>query len=529
MIKFDTDKYYFDEKAAYGVVNFIESHIRHIKGPQSGQLIKLEDWQKEDIIYPLFGIKDKITGFRRFKFAYIEVAKKNGKSALLSAIILVVLLFDKDEGAEIFSAASTRDQAKIVFGDACKMIGKDPFLKEKLQVYQNSVIFGNKSYKPLSADIGTNDGINANLVCFDELHRQPNRGLYDVLIGAMAAKDQPLFIMITTAGSDLNSICYEQHEYAINVRDGIIKDDRFLPVIYAADVEDDPFIESTWKKANPNYGISVKKDYIKEQADKARSNKAYLNTFLRLHLNIWTNVETVFIKDEDWQKCGAEIDITRLNNEIAYGGLDLSSKNDISGFSLIFPPSDREYYPNKYILLNWSWLPEETPKDSANKNNNNYQQWVHDKWIELTSGNVIDHDYIISRIIEICIDFRVMQIGYDPFRATHVAAKLIEEGLDLRAFRQGDASMTTPTDEFDKSVTKGEILHNNNPVMRWQVSNGVLKFNSAGNLFKVGKNQSHQKIDNFVTSIMAYGLSIEGEDNSNSSYMDENEVMFVEL
>lgn len=529
MIKFDKDKYYFDEQAAKGVVKFIENHIRHIKGPQSGQLIKLENWQKEDIIYPLFGIKDKITGFRRFKFAYIEVAKKNGKSALLSAIILVVLLFDKDEGAEIFSAASTRDQAKIVFSDACKMIGKDPILKEKLQVFQNSVIFGNKSYKPLSADIGTNDGINANLVCFDELHRQPNRGLYDVLIGAMAAKDQPLFIMITTAGSDLNSICYEQHEYAIKVRDGLIKDDRFLPVIYAADVEDDPFIESTWIKANPNYGVSVKKEYIKEQAEKARSNKAYLNTFLRLHLNIWTNVETVWLKDENWQSQAQNLDLSHLNGEMAFGGLDLSSTSDITAFTLIFPPSNREYFGDQYLSFNWFWLPEEKGRDSADKNNNNYLQWVADGYIEETSGNVIDYDYIQNKILDICSNFQIGNFAFDPYNSAQIAAKLTEQGLPMFAHRQGFVSMNYPTKQLEVKLGRNEFIHDNNPVLRWMVSNAVLKTNTEGNLCKIDKNQAHQKIDGVVTNIMALGVSIEGEDTSGQSYLDNNELMFIEL
>lgn len=521
-------KYFYDEKTADLVIDFIEKHIKHTKGPKSGEPFILEQWQKEDIICPLFGVKSVATGLRRYKFGYFEIPKKNGKSPLLSAIVLITLIFEKDEGAEIYSAASTRDQAKIVFGDACKMAKKDDYINSKVNVMQHAIIYGNKSYKALSADIGANDGINANLVVFDELHRQPNRALYDVLIGSMAAKEQPMFIMITTAGNDFNSICYEQHEYAMDVKNGIIKDETYLSVIYAADIKDDPFIESTWKKANPNYGISVRKDFIAEQAQKAKTNKAYLNTFLRLHLNIWTNVKDVWIPDDFWQSCGADLDITQLIGEVCYGGLDLSSTSDLTAFSLVFPPSMRDYYPDNYILFNWSWLPQEKGKDSADKNNNNYKNWLDSGWIEETSGNVIDYDYIQERIMEICESYNIATIAYDPYNSVQIASKLEENGINMFKHRQGDITMNFPVTQFEVKVGRKELLHNNNPVMRWQVSNGVLVSNTAGNLVKVGKNAPHQKIDNLISSIMALGLSIVPEIEK-SSYLENNEPIFIEL
>lgn len=536
MIKYDRGKYYFDEKAAFGVVSFIEKHCRHIKGEWaagSNPLMKLEDWQKEDIIYPLFGIKEIGTNRRRFKYAYIELPRKNGKSSMLAAMVLVMLLFDNDPGAELYSAAASRDQAKIVFDLVKKMVQKDQLLSDRIQLYQNAVIFGDKSYKATSADVNTNHGGSSNFICFDELHAQPDRHLFDVLQTSMAAKEQPLFVMITTAGYDLNSICYEQHDYAVKVRDGVLKDERYLPVIYAADIEDDPFIEKTWKKANPNYGVSVKKEYISEQAEKARQNKAYLNTFLRLHLNIWTSVDVVWITDEKWQKCGFDIThnelIEQLKGGDCYGGLDLSSKSDITAFSLIFPPSKRDFEPNKYITLNWFWLPEEKGRDSADKNNNNYLQWVSDGWIEETAGNVIDYDFIKDRIEYICTNFNVVKFAYDPYNSTQIVAKLEEGGLPMIPFRQGFVSMNFPTLEFDVKINRRELLHNNNPVLRWMVSNGVLLSDSGGKLFKVSKNQPHQKIDGLITNIMALGLALDKEIEEEGSYLDGNDVLFVEL
>jgi phage terminase large subunit-like protein len=386
-------------------------------------------------------------------------------------------------------------------------------------------MFGNKSYKPLSADIGTNDGINSNLICFDELHRQKTRDLYDVLIGSMAAKEQPIFIMITTAGSDLNSICYEQHEYAIKVRDGIIKDDRFLPVIYAADKEDDPFLEATWKKANPNYGVSIKPDYMKEQAAKAKNNAAYLNTFLRLHLNIWTNVETVWITDDKYLKCTDKLDINKLEFEECYAGLDLSSVSDITAFTLVFPPSYRDYYGDKYLSFSWYWLPEEKGANSADKNNNNYAGWLRDGFIEETSGNVIDYDYIKPQIEGICSRFKVVNMAFDPYNSHQIAAKL-SETFTMTQFRQGFVSMNFPTKQLEIKINRQEILFDNNPVTRWMMSNAVLLTNKEGNLVKIDKNQPHQKIDGVITNIMALGLCTT-EVEKTGSYLDSEDLIVL--
>lgn len=541
MIK-ENELYYYDSEAGEGFINAIETLCHHVKGDWaagSNTLMKLEEWQKEEIIRPLFGVKQKkltITktnpegkNLRRYKTAYIELPKKNGKSALMSAIIAIFQKAVQDPGAEIYSVATTRDQAKIIFTDVCRIINKNNFFKKQgFKVYQNAITCGGKSYRALSADVGPNDGVNSNLIVFDELHRQKNRDLYDVLVGSTTTKDESLFIMITTAGSDLNSICYEMHDYAIKVRDGIIKDDTFLPVIYAADLEDDPFVEATWKKANPNYGISVNAENLARLAEKARTNKAYLNTFLRLHLNIWTNVSEVWITDDKWQKCGAAYGIDDSIGQTCYGGLDLSSKSDITAFTLIFPPQERDFEPEKYLTLNWFWLPEEKGKDSADKNNNNYLKWLNDGWIEETSGNVIDYDYIEKRILDICEKFNVAQFAYDPYNSTQIVAKLEEQGLPMIPFRQGFVSMNFPTLEFEVKINRGEFLHNNNPVLRWMVSNGVLLSDTGGKLFKVGKNQPNQKIDGLITNIMALGLAIDGNDEQ-GSYLDTNDVMYVDL
>jgi phage terminase large subunit-like protein len=361
----------------------------------------------------------------------------------------------------------------------------------------------------------------------------------------MAAKEQPLFVMITTAGFDLNSICYEQHEYALKVRDGIIKDDRYLPVIYAASIEDDPFIEDTWKKANPNYGVSVKKDYIKEQAEKARQNKAYLNTFLRLHLNVWTDVKDIWIKDSDWQKCASNLSRDELY-EILKGhkctlAFDLGRSSDITSLTLMFPPDeDRDFEPYKYISLNWFWLPEEKGKDSADKNNNNYLQWVAEGHIFETEGNITDYAPIYDLCIQISRDFMLMQIAYDRALAVQLAANLEKElGAEMMFMHsQMQLPMTPPTTEFERIIVNSkttQFLHDNNPVLRWMVANTILLIDSRGEkmnnpLVKPGKNKgSSGKIDGVVSNVMCLSYWLAGEDNSEGSYLDENDVIYVEL
>lgn len=526
------NKFYFDEISADTVVRFIETKLTHVKGELGGKPFILAPWEKK-VVRDLFGWKEtqpyQGVHLRQYRQAFIFVPRKNDKSTLCSALAIVSLLLDPEPGAVVISAAADKNQARLVFDDAKKMIRNDKFLSDNAQVFQHSIIKGNSNYQPLSADVETKHGLNVSFTIFDELHTQPNRHLYDVLQTSQGARRQPMFIMITTAGYDLNSICYEQYDYAKKVRDGLIKDDRYYTAIYEAGPEDDPFTEETWKKANPGYGYSLKPDYIRREADKAKTNKAYLNTFLRLHLNIWTNVETIWLKDELWTKAGRNLDLSQMYGQVAFGGLDLSSTSDITAFTLIFPPSEREYYPDFYLSFNWFWLPEEKGKDSADKNNNNYLSWVSEGYVEETSGNVIDYDYIQGKIIDICSNFQIMNFAFDPYNSAQIAAKLTEQGLPMYAHRQGFVSMNFPTKSLEVKLNRNEILHDNNPVLRWMVSNAVLKTNTEGNLCKIDKNQPHQKIDGLVTNIMALGMALEGEDTSEGSYLDDNEVMYIEL
>lgn len=525
------NKFYFDKGTADTVCRFIEDNIHHVKGEMGGQLYKLAPHEKK-IVSDLFGWKYTTpyngVNLRRYRDAFIFLPRKNSKSTLCSALALASLFLDNEPGAVVISAAADKNQARLVFDDAKKMIRQSKLLSNNAQVYQHSILKADSTYQPLSADVETKHGLNISFTIFDELHTQPNRHLYDVLKTSQGSRRQPMFIMITTAGYDLNSICYEQYDYACKVRDGLIIDENYYSAIYEASIEDDPFSEETWKKANPSYGLALKPEYIAREAEKAKTNASYLNTFLRLHLNIWTSVDVVWITDDKYQKCGLNYTANDLLGQICYGGLDLSSKSDITAFSLIFPPQEREFEPNRYLTLNWFWLPRDKGKDSADKNNVNYLQWVKDGWIEETEGNVIDYDYIQGRIEEICSLFNVQKVAFDPYNSVQICSKLLEVGIPMKEHRQGFVSMNFPTLEFDVKINNMEFGHNNNPVLRWMVSNGVLLSDTGGKLFKVGKNQPHQKIDGLVSNIMALGFALQVEIEE-GSYLDESEVRYVEI
>jgi phage terminase large subunit-like protein len=314
-------EYWFDESAADRAVTFIERFCTHVKGDLGGKPFLLEDWQKDDIIRPLFGWK-KQDGTRKYRTCYVEIPRKNGKSNLSAAIALYMLFADGEKGAEVISAAGDRGQANIVFNIAQEMITNNEHLRSRAKVLRNVVHYRSSWYKSISAEAYTKHGLNCHAVIFDELHTQPNRDLWDVLTTSTGARRQPLIMALTTAGHDRASICYEVHEYATAVKDGRIQDPTFLPVLYAADQDDDWTKEETWKKANPGYGTICHKGYFEQAVQNAKANPSMVNSFLRLHLNIWTSAETAWIPDDVWMKGATPIPYDRLSHLPCYGGLD---------------------------------------------------------------------------------------------------------------------------------------------------------------------------------------------------------------
>ena len=334
-------KYYYDEHAAKRAVAFIETHIRQIKGPKAGEFLILEEWQKNDIVMPLFGWKNKETNFRKYKTCYVEIPRKNGKSTLGAAIAIYCMFADEGFGDECFSVAGDRNQASIIFELATKMIQHSPELSKRAKVYRNSIVnpIKGNTYKVLSADAKLAMGHNAQFVAFDELHVQKDRHLFDAMVTSQAARTQPIFFMMTTAGDNKTdgNICYEQHQYCKRVLKKEIEDESFLGVIYAADENDDFSDPAVWKKANPNFGVSVTSEYFEQQSKKALDLVSMENSFKRLHLNIWTSSFSKWISDAKWLENYEDIDMKSLIGRPCFGGLDLASTQDMSSIVLFFP------------------------------------------------------------------------------------------------------------------------------------------------------------------------------------------------
>ncbi len=492
-----TQDFYFDKKAAASAVRFFERYLVHIKGKWAGEAFRLEKWQQDDIIVPLFGCR-RADGSRQYRTCYIEIPRKNGKSSLCSGIALYLLFADNEASAEVYSAAADTKQAAIVFNVAKGMAMASKSLMARGQVFRNSIFVPRtaSSYQVLSADAYTKHGLNAHGIIFDELHAQPSRDLWDVLATSTGARTQPLTVAITTAGFDRNSICWELHEYARKIKEGVIADDSFLPVIYAADETDDWRSPDTWKKANPNLGVSISLDYLKRECDKAGNIPAYENTFRRLHLNQWTQQESRWLPMHLWEASAGEVIVESLKGKPCYAGLDLSSTTDITALVLAFPVGD------VIKILPFFWLPGDNLHDRANRDHVPYELWVKQGLIYATPGNVIDYAFIVAKIAELRKTYSLKELAFDRWGAAKIVQDLQELGLTVVPFGQGFASMSGPSKELLRLVMGGKLHHGGNPVLRWMADNAVVKMDPSGNI-KPDKSKSTQRIDGIVATVMA--------------------------
>ncbi len=500
------NKYYFDKEEASKAIGFIETFCTHTKGELTGKQLLLEDWQKK-IVGDLFGWKNKKTNLRKYRTAYIQIPRKNGKSTMCAAIGLYMLFADSERGSEIFSAAGDRAQAGIVFEIAKQMIINNIELTKRSKVFRNSITNESKGnfYQAISSDSKTKHGFNANCVIFDELHTQPNRDLWDTLLTSTGARRQPLCIAITTAGYDRQSICWEIYNYAKQVENKIIKDESFYSCIYEAEIDDDITEEKVWKKANPNYGISLRKEYMKRESQRAVDVPSYQNTFKRLMLNIWTDSVTAWITPKEWEACEGEIDLKKLKGKACWAGLDLASTRDISALVLLFKEDD------KFLLVPYCFIPEENARKRSEKDKVDYMTWIRDKHIIATSGDVADYNFIKHKIKELVTEFNIQSIAYDRWNASQLVIDLTNDGVPMAPFGQGFLSMSAPTKEFEKIILGEQLVHNGNPVMSWAINNVAIQEDPAGNL-KPNKAKSTEKIDPVVAAIMSLGEHMTTED-----------------
>lgn len=488
----------FDAAAAARPIRFA-SFLHHLKGPLAGEPIEFEPWQMF-LVSQVYGWM-RADGKRLRRSVYIEVPRKSGKSTLCSVLSLYHLMADGENSAEIYSAATSRDQARIVFGDAQAMVKGSSHLSKHLTVNRSCISFEakNSKFEPLSADAGSLEGRSPSFSVVDELHVHKTSEVYDVLNVASGARAQPLLFTITTAGVNREGICYQVRDYALKILEGHVDDDTFFSLVYGIDEEDDWREEKTWQKANPNYGVSVQPDDLARLAKQAEESPSAETNFKTKRLNVWCSTDSAWLSMSAWDACDkSRPPIEHFKGQPCYIGLDLASVNDFASVALLFQQNG-ELYPYVY-----NFLPMDTIVDKSGAMGAKYREWLDKGYIIATDGSVTDLTYIKQKILEACELYHVKQIAFDPYGAHELVSELLDQGLPMVKFPQNIMNMSDPAKEFEKAVLSQRLVHGNDPVVRWMASNAVIWTDVNDNI-KVKKDAAANKIDAVIAIIMALG------------------------
>ena len=499
---------YFDEAAAKRAIAFFPLVCRHSKGRWARQPITLEPWQQFGQ-WSIYGWKRE-DGRRRFRTAYLSVGRKNGKSTMWAGNGLYLVHADGEPGAEVYTAATKIEQARIIHQEAIRMVRQSPLLSEELRIMKNNIHNPDtfSKFEPLGSNSDTLDGLHVHAGLIDELHAHPNGELWDVLETGTGSRDQPLMLAITTAGTDQNSFCYAQNDYTEKILEQVLEDDSWFGLIYTLDRSgeenqlEDWENESVWIKSNPNLGVSKYIDVMRDKARKAKNQPSVLNNFLTKELNVWTTASSRAINPERWRLCDwGPVDLAQLAGRRCWVAVDLSSTLDITAEILVFEAGPDEVRP---VLCRF-WIPEDNIHERVKNDRVPFDAWARQGFVATTPGNVIDDAFILARIEEDLRIYDVQEIAYDPWNATWLANNLQANGMQedrLIAFRQGYVSMNPAMNELEKAIARRTINHQANPVLTWMSSNLVTTQDPAGNR-KPDKEKSRERIDGIVALSMA--------------------------
>lgn len=490
----------FDEIAAKEAIEWFPRHLRHVSGEWAGKKFELEPWQK-DIVGELFGLRYRSTGLRVYREAYIEIARGNGKSVFAAGLGLRLLFGDKEERAEVYSAAGAALQARIVFNYARDMVNASPTLRREADVQAHVILFPRRigRYMPVSAEAGLQHGWNAHGVVIDELHNQPNRELYDVAKTSMVKRTQPLLVSITTGGTGRVGICWDLHEFTERLAKKVVKNERFLGRIYAAGPNDPWDKPATWRKANPGLGVNIRFEDLEAAAQEAQQVPAAENSFRRLHLCQWPQQVDRYLPMKAWDACDGPADAESLAGRDCFGGLDMASTTDIAALVLVFPPIEEG---EKIKILPFFWIPEENMHARYLRDHVPYPTWVAQGLIEATPGNAIDYAAVRARILDCNERFRINSISFDKKETYQLQQELQDAGLEMVEVIQGPAQMSAPTKELLRLVLAREIAHGGHLVLRWMADNLAVKMDYEG-MVMPSKKRSMEKIDGIVALVMA--------------------------
>ena len=487
---------------------FLE-RLPHVKGPLAGEPIELEPWQVF-ILSTVFGWV-KSDGKRRFRRSYIEVPRGNAKSTLSSGVALYMLAADREGGAEVYSLATTRDQARIVFGDAQSMARRCAGFRNRFSVtvgaHNMHILATGSKFEALSAEGSTLDGLNIHFGCIDELHAHKTRTVYDVVETGTGKRDNSLLWVITTAGSNRAGICYEVRTFVSKLLDGVLEDHSQFGIIYGLDDDDDWTSEQALIKANPNWGISVRAEVLGPLQAKAMQLPSAVNNFKTKHLNEWVNADTAWMDMRAWDGCAdSGLQISQFAGRRCWAGLDLASKTDIAALVLVFEHPDRL---GSYAVFGKYYLPEETVQVSGNSQ---YPGWMRSGRLTVTPGNVIDFSWIEADLLELGNAFDVQGIAFDPFQATQLSTRMLAEGLPMIEVRPTVLNFSEPMKTLEALVLQRKLVHDGDPVLTWMASNVVAHLDIKDNIYP-RKERAENKIDGIVALIMALSRAIKPSDS----------------
>ena len=481
--------------------------LRHSKGEWRGQIVHLEPWE-QFILWSVFGWmrkNERGQTIRRFRVAYAEVARGNGKTTLMAGVGIKLLKFDNEGAAEVFCAATKREQASFVHGEAVRMIKASPELLRLFKITKSCVYDEETGsvFMPLSSDKEGEHGRNTHGGIVDEVHVHKDRDCIDIIETSMGKRRQPLLVMITTAGKSPSGVAWDFRKFGSDILEGLITGpsaDEFFCFIASLDDEDDWKDPNVWIKANPNLGVSVKMEDLRAKCDRAQHTLSYQNSFRQLHLNQWIGSSKADISMDAWKRCGGKFDIEKLRERPCCAGLDMAAQFDLNAFSLCWPGTRED--PLWYYLW-WFWAPEARERKRERLVRMTYEGWAKAGFIKITEGDVADYNVIQDDIEKICAEFKVQEIGFDPYNATNLEQNLTAKGHKMVLLRQGFGTLHAPTKMFDSNIVAGKIKHGDNPVAAWMASNVVYRRDTINGSMMPHKEKSAGKIDGIAAAIMA--------------------------
>tara|TARA_R110002110_G_scaffold415850_1_gene657953 strand:+ start:1610 stop:3265 length:1656 start_codon:yes stop_codon:yes gene_type:complete len=492
----DQPTYEYSEAKAHKACKFVEAQF-HTKGKWASKKknLILEPWQIY-FVCNVFGWLSVATGFRRYREVLLLVPRKNGKSALAAAIGLYMLAADGEHGAEVYTGATSEKQAKEVFVPAQQMVRMNAPMVAYFEIQNNaSNICILKDGSKMEPIIGNPpDGSSPSCAIVDEVHEHKDSRLIDTMITGMGARDQPLMLYITTAGDNLSGPCYQLQLEAQKVLEGVQNNDQLFSLIYGVDADDEWSSVEAVRKANPNFGVSVSEEFLLARLQDAKNNARKQSTYKTKHLNVWVGSREAFFNVDKWRQCEADIRMGDYTGQRVFLGLDLASRKDIAALEVLIPVGE------DYVRFGRYYLPEDVLEDG----NEMYRAWAAEGWLTLTEGNIIDFNVIKSDIIELCSQFEVAELAYDPFQATMLITELMAEGVPVVEMRPTVLNFSEPMKILDSIILAGKLKHNGDPVQTWMISNVVAKQDAKDNVYP-RKERDENKIDGVISLIMALG------------------------